>query len=326
MTSVQFLLPLTWITPSLLPLVMGSLVASGVSADDTPQGVYRAREVPESPLLFASGMAWSDVGLVIADRKEKRLVVLRPTGKFETLRKMTQPFGVAFDPRGNVLVTEKIDVHHIVRIGANDKLETLVDGEDVGTPHFLAVHKNGTIYWSGFPDGGTRSRSPEGKVTIHKPRIGHTFGIALSPEQDWLYVTSKLPDKAQRAVWRFPVAKDGTLGEGKPFFFIKDIKPKLDGLPAPKDGDETLLGWVGRLQGMAIDRTGNFYLAGAESHTSGTAVAVVRPDGKEVIAMILDVPRNIASMAMSGDGRTLFIAGAGEYRLHRVRLDRPAKE
>jgi len=287
---------------------------------NTPRGIYRARPVDGSPTLLASGMVWSDSGLVIADRKEKRLIVLRANGKFETLRKMTQPFGVAFDPQGKLLVSEKIDVHHIVRLRADDKLDVLVDGTDVGTPHALAVHKNGTIYWSGFPDGGTRSRSPDGKVTIHKPRIGHTFGIALAPEQDWLYVTSKLPDKDRRGVWRFPVAQDGSLGEGKPYFFTKDLKPKFRDLPAAQDGDETLAGWIGRVQGLAIDKAGNFYIGGAESHTSGAAVAVISRDGKEVLAMVLDVPRNIASLALSGDGRTLYIAGAGEYRLHEARL------
>ena len=89
--------------------------------------------------------------------------------------------------------------------------------------------------------------------------------------------------------------------------------------------NKTLLGWIGRVQGLAIDRAGNFYIAGAESHTSGSAIAVIRPDGKEVCAMILDVPRNIASLALSGDERTLYVSGAGEYRLHHVRFDPPAK-
>lgn len=311
---------------TLLPVVVCLLFPplAGRPGDDSPRGIYHAKVVADSPVLLGSGMAWSDTGLVIADRKEKRLVVLRPDGKFETLRKGIEPFGVAFDPAGKLLVTEKIEAKHILRLDRDGKAETLVEGADAGTPHFLAVHKNGAIYWSGFPDGGTRSRTPDGKVTIHKPRIGHTFGIALSPEQDWLYVTSKLPDKGSRAVWRFPVAADGTLGEGKPFFFLKDLKPKLKGLPEPKDGDDTLLGWIGRVQGLAIDRAGNFYIAGAEAHTSGSAVAVIRPDGKEVLAMILDVPRNIASLTLSGDGGTLFITGAGEYRLHSVRL-RPDK-
>jgi sugar lactone lactonase YvrE len=291
-----------------------------------PRGVYHAEEVKESPVLLASGMRATDTGLLIADRKEKRILRLRPDGAFETVRAMTNPFGVTVDPQGRIVVSEKIDIHHIVRLGKDDTLETLVDAAEAGAPHYLACHSNGTLYWSGFPDGGTRSRSPEGKVVIHTPKIGHTHGIALSPKEDWLYVSSKLPDKANRAVWRFPVAKDGALGEGEVFFRVKDLKPKLDGLPAPKDGDDSLLGWVGRLQGLTIDREGNFYIGGAESHTSGEAVAVISPDGKEVLAMILGVPRNVASTALSPDGRTLYIAGAGEYRLRAAKLDAPATE
>ena len=81
------------------------------------------------------------------------------------------------------------------------------------------------------------------------------------------------------------------------------------------------LGWVGRLQGLTVDKLGHIYIAGAESHTSGEAVAVISPDGKKVVAMILGVPRNISGLAFGGKhGRTLFLTGAGEYRLHQVQL------
>ena len=68
----------------IVAILLIGIFAISVYADDTPRGIYRAHEVPASPLLLASGLAWSNAGLVIADRKEKRLVVLRPDGKFET--------------------------------------------------------------------------------------------------------------------------------------------------------------------------------------------------------------------------------------------------
>jgi sugar lactone lactonase YvrE len=75
------------------------------------------------------------------------------------------------------------------------------------------------------------------------------------------------------------------------------------------------------LQGLAVDRLGNVYIAGAESHSSGEAVAVISPDGKNVVAMILGVPRNMSGLTFGGKvGHTLYITGAGEYRLHKVRL------
>lgn len=128
-------------------------------------------------------MARSKTGLIIADRKEKRLVVLRPDGKFETLIKLSNPFGVAFDERAMVLSSEKIDSNHILRVRDDGKTEVLVDAADAGTPHALAVHKNGTIYWSGFPDGGTRSHSPDGKVTIHKRGSGTRSASPCRPSR-----------------------------------------------------------------------------------------------------------------------------------------------
>jgi gluconolactonase len=82
------------------------------------------------------------------------------------------------------------------------------------------------------------------------------------------------------------------------------------------------------LQGLAVDRLGYIYVAGAESHHSGSAVAVFTPDGKKLAAMIvgkpeveLGIPTNISGLAFGGeDGRTLFITGAGSYRLYQVQL------
>jgi gluconolactonase len=287
--------------------------------DAAPAGVYTAEEVPGSPKLAAAGMVWWKDRLVIADRGGKRLVTFTPPDKFETFREVPVPVGLAVDPDGNLILTEK-EPPRVVRIKPDGKLDVVAD-KDTGAPHFVTVHKSGRVFWSGFPDGGTRSAVPGGAVEVHKPRVGHTYGVGLSPKQDWLYVASKLPNADGRAVWRFPVAADGKAGDGEVFFRVKDLKPDVPKLPAAKDGADDLLGWVGRLQGLAVDKLGHVYVAGAESHTSGEAVAVVSPDGKKVAAMVLGVPRNVSGLAFGGkDGRTLYVTGAGEYRLHRVTL------
>jgi gluconolactonase len=287
--------------------------------DAAPTGVYTAEEVPGSPKMAASGLVWWNDKLVIADRGGKRLVAFSAPDKFETLREVPVPVGLAVDPDGNLVLTEK-EPPRVVRIKP-DGTSTVLAEKDTGTPHFVTVHKSGRVFWSGFPDGGTRSVVPGGAVEVLTPKIGHTYGVGLSPKQDWLYVASKLPNADGRAVWRFPLDADGKSGKGEVFFRVQDLKPDLPKLPAAKDGGTMLLGWVGRLQGLAVDNLGNIYIAGAESHTSGEAVAVISPDGKKVVAMIVGVPRNISGLAFGGkDGRTLFITGAGEYRLHQVRL------
>ncbi len=293
--------------------------ASGVEPDAAPSGVYTAEVVEGSPKMTAAGMAWWNGKLIIADRGGKRLVAFTAPDTFETLREGPTPVGLAVDPDGHLVLTER-DPNRVVRIKA-DGTSSVIAEKDVGTPQFVTVHKSGRVFWSGFPDGGTRSVVPGGAVEVLAPKIGHTYGIGIGPKQDWLYVASKLPNADGRAVWRFPLDADGKPGKGEVFFRVQDLKPQLEKLPAAKDKGETLLGWVGRLQGLAVDRLGNVYVAGAESHTSGEAVAVISPDGKKVVAMILGVPRNVSGLAFGGkDGRTLYITGAGEYRLHRVRL------
>lgn len=306
-------------------LVVCLAIAPAVSAQTDvpgPIGILRAEEVAGSPLLKAAQMVWHKNCLLIADRGGNRILAFRPPGQFDDIRKIENPGGIAIDPRGQMIVAAR-NPNRLIRFGA-EKEEDLA-GDLVGTPHHVIIHPGGMIYWTGLPDGGTRSLDPKGQATILEPRILHTFGIALSPKADALFVTSKGPDAIHRTVWRFPLDADGKAGRGEMFLKTANLEPKLANLPAAKDGGKSLLGWVGRVQGLVIDVHGNIYLAGAEAHTSGAAVAVVTPDGKSVRAMFLNVPGNISSLALGGPkGTTLYIAGSGSSRLYRVELNRLA--
>jgi len=292
-------------------------------------GVHRAEAVEASPVLTSAGMAWWEGRLILADRVSRSLLAFTPPDRFEAWKTLTHPVGVAVDAGGHLLVTEKEKggVCRVVRFRKDGREETLAE-EGAGSPHFLAAHPNGTVYWSGFPDGGTRYLLPGAKeVSVAEPRVVHTYGIGLSPGRDWLYVNSKIPNPDRRGTWRFPVDREGRLGAGELFLRIETFTTgHLDGLPAAVDGSPSLKGWVGRLQGLAVDRLGYLYVGGAESHTSGSAVAVFTPDGKALAAMIVGVPRNLSGLAFGGpDGRTLYVTGAGEYKLHQARLPVPGE-
>jgi sugar lactone lactonase YvrE len=226
---------------SIVAVVSLSLFAVGVAGSAAePAGVYTAEIIEESPSMAAGGMVWWKDRLIIADRGGKRLVAHTPPDKFETLREGPVPCGLATDPDGNLVVIER-DPNRIVCMKA-DGTSSVIAEEDVGTPQFVTVHKSGRVCWSGFPSGGTRSIMPGGTVEVHSPKIGHTYGIGLSPKQDWLYVSSKLPNADGRAVWRFPCGEDGKVGEGEVFFKTPDPKPQLENLPPANDGKESLLG------------------------------------------------------------------------------------
>lgn len=334
-----------------LPVVLGCLLVATARADDPAvAGVYFAEKVPGSPQFLAKGMAWWNGRLIIANREPAALHAFTPPDTFTILQEqgLTSPFGVAVDPQGRLLLTENKDdvLYRLARLTADGTAETLLAETGVNhrnkntrhglcTPLMLATHPNGTIYWSGYPSTGTRYLLP-GKtrfdlddVQIATPQVGHSYGIGISPAHDWLYVTSQLPNPDARGVWRFPVREDGSLGEGT-FFIAVDrfTTTHLKNLPPAKDGSDKLLGWLGRIHGLAVDANGFIYIGGSHGHSSGSGIAVFTPDGQTLAAMIvgdpnveLGLPTNVYGLAFGGaDGRTLFISGSGHYRLYQVRL------
>ena len=207
--------------------LVAPVFAPAEEAKDEPvSGIYYAEKMASSPHFVGSGMAWWDGRLIISNREPAQLHSFTPPDKFEVFKDLTQPVGLALDPEGRLVFVEKKDkvLYRLARMGTDGKVEDLIRETDVdnkkpgpdsiGSPQFLAVHPNGTIYWSGFPNGGTRYMlAGSKKVTVAKPYIVHSYGIGLSPEYDWLYVDTKVPNKDGRGVWRFPVDKDGSLGE-----------------------------------------------------------------------------------------------------------------
>lgn len=337
----------------MLTVFIGCAVIAAARAEDASvAGVYFAEKIATSPHFLAKGMAWWDGRLIIANREPAALHAFTPPDTFEIFKEqgLTNPFGVAVDPQGRLLVTENKDevLYRLARLTADGTDETLlaeagVNHRDKSTPNglctplMLATHPNGTIYWSGYPSTGTRYLLP-GKdrfdlddVKIAKPHVGHSYGIGLSPAHDWLYVASQLPNPEARGVWRFPVREDGSLGEGTFFIAVNRFTTThLKGLPAAKDGSEKLLGWLGRIHGLAVDANGFIYIGGSDGHSSGSGIAVFTPDGTTLAAMIVGatgpngdpgLPTNVYGLAFGGaDGRTLFISGKGKYRLSQVRL------
>jgi len=334
-----------------LTLLIGlSTIAATRAQDAAVSGVYFAQQVPSSPRLNAKGMAWWNGRLIIVNREPALLHAFTPPDAFEifTDQGLTSPHGVAVDTQGRLLLTENYDevLYRLSRLTADGQVETLLAEKGVNhrnkqpptglcTPLMLATHPNGTIYWSGYPTSGTRYLLP-GKqdytledVKIATPHVGHSYGIGLSPGHDWLYVASQLPSPQDRGVWRFPVHEDGSLGEGA-FFIAVDrfTTTHFKDLPPAKDGSDKLLGWLGRIHGLAVDANGFIYIGGSNGHTSGTAIAVFTPDGQTLAAMIVGdpnvasgMPKNVYGLAFGGaDGRTLFISGMGNYRLYQVRL------
>lgn len=183
-------------------------------------------------------------------------------------------------------------------------------GKRLNSPNDGIYHSNGDLYFTDPPYGLTRKMQdpdkqldfqgvyrvdPKGVVSLLTKVMSFPNGIAFSPDEKTLYVANSDPE---RAVWMaFPVAEDGSLGEGRLLLDATPLVASLPGLPGLPDG-------------IAVDEAGNLFATGPGG------VLVITPDGRHLGTILTGRPTS--NCAFGDDGKTLYIT-ADEYLL-RVRM------
>lgn len=120
-------------------------------------------------------------------------------------------------------------------------------------------------------------------------------GIVFSPDEKYLYVSNW--DPAAKTVTRYPVRRDGTLGEGRVFIDLTQQSP----------GEEAL-------DGMKADMQGNLY------RSAPGGVWIFDPAGRHLGT--ITAPRPVYNFAWGGqDGRTLYLCARSA--LYRIELLQP---
>jgi gluconolactonase len=219
--------------------------------------------------------------------------------------------GLTYDANGLLVACEHGD-RRVSRLEADGKTKkTLADryeGKRLNSPNDLVYKSNGDLYFTdpiyGLPKGaddparelnfcGVYRLSKDGKLTLLTKEITRPNGIAFSPDEKKLYVSSSDPDKA---IWMvYDVQPDGTIANGKVFFDATAwAKEKRPGLP----------------DGMKIDKDGNLFATGPGG------VHIFTPDGKHLGTFDTGVPT--ANLAWGDDGSTLYITA--NTAVLRVRL------
>ncbi len=107
-------------------------------------------------------------------------------------------------------------------------------------PNDLVMMQNGIIFatdpaWRKGTGQLWRLSQAKGAELI-SAAMGTTNGIALSPDERWLYVN----ESAQRRVWRFPLTAEGQVGSAQLIHQFTDFG--LDGMETSADGDL----WIAR--------------------------------------------------------------------------------
>lgn len=264
-------------------------------------------EIVSEGYAFLEGPTWREAEgvLLFTDIPNARIHRLDPTDDGVTVYDpaSNQANGLDTDVDGSLLAAEHAS-RRVTRRGADGTVVGTIDewqGSAFNSPNDLAVHTNGTVYFTDPPYGlagrareiafngvfrvPDESTGPiveyEGDADATRPN-----GIVLSPDETLLYVAD-----TQGGISVFDVAGDGDLSNRRSF--TEDVSGA---------------------DGMAVDAAGNLFV------TASDGVRVFAPDA--TLWGVIEVPEQPANCAFGdADRRTLYVTA--RTRLYRVRLASP---
>ena len=245
-----------------------------------------------------------------------------PTSKSATI--FRSPSGMAngmiFDLDGNLLVAQGADFggRTVIRTDMSSGKSTIIAGlfnnRSFNAPNDLAIDEAGRIYFTDpryvghepveQPVMGVYRIDTDGSISLVIDDAGTPNGIAISPDQQTLYVASlDNPAYALNALLAYDLANDGSVSGRK---VLIDFGPEL--------GPD----------GMAIDVDGNIYLA-RPSREPG--IYVYSPEGQfQAYIPTPESPTNVA-FGRGPLGRTLYITA--QEKLYKIAVNKtgyhPAK-
>lgn len=259
---------------------------------------------------FTAGMegpATDKQGIVYAVNYEKEGTIgyVRPDGThgiYVTLPEGSIGNGIRFDSKGNMYIADYTQ-HNILKIDSGTgALSVLAHEPRMNQPNDIAIAPNGTIYasdpnWTDLT-GQLWMISPEGKVTCLEKDMGTTNGIEVSSDGKHLYVG----ESAQRRIWVYDIAPDGTLKNKQLFKTFLDIDYGLDG--------------------MRCDKKGNIYLA---RYDKGT-VLILDDQGNELREIKLK-GKKPSNLTFGGkDRKRVFVTMADRGCFEYFEADYPGRE
>lgn len=188
---------------------------------------------------------------------------------------------------------------------------TLADryqGRRLNSPNDLIFRSNGDLFFTDPPYGlrglngspareldvnGVYRLTPSGELTLVIRDLTFPNGVALSPDEQTLYVSNSDP---QRPVWMaYDLRADGSLGPGRVLF---------DASALVREGKQ------GSPDGMTVDRDGNLFAAGPGG------ILVISPEGRHLGT--IETGQIAANCAFGDDGSALYITA--DMDLLRIRL------
>lgn len=269
----------------------------------------------EGPLWLGDALYVSEMGpdsytSQDSNIKKSRILKVTPSGQTSIFIADSGSNGLASDADGNIVAAVHKDgsiTRFAMPSGTPAPIVGMYMGARFNSPNDLAIHSNGTIYFSD-PSFQAPNTLPQAATRVYRVAAGgqtaepipsasmpDTFnnpnGVTLSLAEDYLYVAASTGR-------RYPVMSDGTLGAGADY--------------APLDGGD----------GLAVDCAGNLYVAKSNQPN----VVVYKPDGSMIGQVTADV-QAVTNVAFGGaDGKTLYVTGLGNNKgLFQLPLNIPGR-
>ncbi len=275
--------------------------------------------------LFTEGPVWVPEGgyLLFSDPNANRIYRWTPDGEVSVFRTNSgytgfdvaeygQPGsnGLTLDGEGRLTINEHGN-RRVTRLERNGVLTVLAEryeGKRLNSPNDLVYRSDGALFISdppfGLPRFGEDPRKElaangvyclkDGGLRLVSGELRGPNGVALSPDEQYLYVGNWDPDR--KIVMRYDVQPDCSLTGGRVF---------VDMTAAP--GEDAI-------DGVKVDQRGNVYVSGPGG------LWILSPEG--VHLGTLNGPEHPHNFAWGdADGRTLYMTARSG--LYRVRLSVP---
>jgi sugar lactone lactonase YvrE len=167
--------------------------------------------------------------------------------------------GIRFDKQGSMYIADYVN-HNILIVHSenidsakNKTVEVYAHSPQMNQPNDIAINDNGIIFASdpnwAKGDGNLWRISKDRSVTLLESGMGTTNGIAVSPNNEFLYVN----ESVQRNVWQYQLDNEGNVSNKT--LLVRFADHGLDG--------------------MRTDQAGNLYIA---RYGKGV-IAIISPQG-----------------------------------------------